>query len=852
MISTEILSSQTELKDRKFIFLVIIPLFLLFLSPVQTLAETILISSVQGANTNPVWSPDGNRLLFISGSQIKMANSSGAGSVATLSEGISGPCSRPAFSPKGGKHVAFSAPSGEGDTDIFLVPTASGGSYSPEPAFMSMSDEANPGWLSYSELVFEAEDDLWMFSLTEKAKYTILDSGHSPLPSPDGTRVLFKRDGILFMLEVKTGKLTSLGSGSTPAWSPNNRYVAYEKNGDIYVRNVYADNTQEEQLTTTETTESSPSWSKNSKLLAFAANTRGNYDIWVHHLDDDDDKDGDEGNLDDDDNGAVYPATFGDEDETSPVFSPADNRIAYVRAMESGSAIYTTDYPPTMPPLRTGDPQDTLSARDWPMISRDSANTNYIPLDEEVAITVNPTLKLDGSLRGIPRIHAISIRDDFYVALQGNREKPDLIGGPFNGTGDILKPAFRLTGVSQGRSFYNVWPCIYHDQIFAAAGGDNGNSFLASFAKDGSLVWKKLIKGTIQYAVIPRYGHLFVISDDMLHAYTSDGLLRWSYTLSSLEGNWSIAGPPAVLDKQVFLAIRKNEKVLFVTKERYGCLQIDASDGTMVSLAKADSFIKPSLTKIETIVPTVRQVEANQYDVYMAGNKMVISRLMKFRSGQVTEKDIPKMLQGHLVLAPASINARVARRSPDSLNDLGNLPLEWAPPRIKQAGAGNYLFTVGLGDSFGRRLLAHIRAVNLTTGNEDFSFTPQNEYTNFMQFIDALVKIPIEPMVICGSNRAVVILTDIDRSITDLYLMTAADAERIALPNSIILPQGTVEAGNSYLFKSKKTASSPVVDVLTDTALTYTWKVEMLDGAGELAQKVEQQFTETDTDNQYH
>ena len=848
MISTEISSSQTELKGRKFIFLVIIPLFLLFLSPVQAPAETRLISSVQGANTNPVWSPDGNKLLFLSGPQIKMANSSGAGDAATLNEGISGPCSRPAWSPKGGKHVVFSAPSGEGDTDIFLVPTASGGSYSPEPAFMSMSDEANPGWLSYSQIVFEAEDDLWMFSLTEKTKYTILNSGHSPLPSPDGTRVLFKRDGTLFMLVVKTGKLTSLGSGSSPARSPDNSHVAYEKNGDINIRKVSADNTLEKQLTVTETTETSPSWSKDSKLLAFSANTRGNYDIWVYHLDDNDGVDDGKGNIVNDDDGAVYPATFGDEDETSPVFSPADSRIAYVRAMEKGSAIYTTDYPPTMPSLPTGDPQDTLSARDWPMISRDSANTNYIPLDEEVEITANPTLKLDGSLRGIPRIYAISIRDDFFVALQGNREKPDLIGGPFNGTGDILKPAFKLTGVNRGRPFHNVWPCIYHDQIFAAAGGDNGNSFLTSFAKDGSLVWKKLIKGTIQYAIIPRYGHLFVVSDDILHAYTSDGLLRWSYTLSSLDGNWSIAGPPAVLDKQVFLAIRKTEKVLFITKERYGCLQIDASDGTMVSLVKADSFVEPLLTKVETIVPTARQVEANQYDVYIAGNKMAESRLMKFRSGRVTEKNIPKMMQGHLVLAPASINARIARRSPDSLNDLGRMPLEWAPPRIKQAGAGNNLFTVGLGDSFGRRLLAHIRTVNLTTGNEDFRFTPQNEYTNFTQFINAMVKIPFEPMVICASNRAVVILTDIERNTTDLYLMAAADAERITLPNSIILPQSKVEANNSYLFKSAKTASSPVIDVLTDTALTYTWKAELLDAGSVYTKKAEQQFTVTDTD----
>ena len=816
--------------------LVICLLLAVLFAVFPVLAEAQLVGPALGFNTAPTWSADGNQILFLANIQAAIVNIGSSGSVKILSLGILGPCSPPYGSPGDGDEVLFSAPSGVGDSDIFLVSTATRGTYSPEPLFMSMSDEANPVWISESTIAYEVDGGIWKYSLTDRENSEIKEIGTSPVPSPNGSKLLYKQASKLMMIDLERNSLTYIGEGSEPAWSADSKKIAYVIYGDIFVAEISGDKVKKNRVTNSPNiSEKSPTWSSDSKLLAFAANIRNNFDIWVRNLDEEE--------------GVIHPATFGLEDELSPVFSPNENKIAYVRKIAMGSQIFVADYPPTLPPLPTNDPEDRLTAHDWPMIGRDAANTCHIPADDQVALTVNPTLNLEGSLQGIPRIYGFSIRDKFFTALMKINDKLTLIGGLFTGTYNVLNPTLRLPSLSQGRPFLNVWPCLYHNLIFAAAGGNVGNSFLTAFKKDGTLFWKEQVKGLIKYAIIAKYSHVFLVSTTspggLVHAYTYDGILRWSYPIDSLDGNWNIIGPPAVIDKQVFVPLKREFKDFLLWKEQYACLQIDASKGNFVSLSKSSSDLRPLIAgnKIDTVVPSARQTETDKYDIFMVGDGKTgtQSKLMKFRGQKVEERTISKMLKGHTVLAPASINARTARFSPETLETLGELSKPWALPRLKSAAIGNYLYTIGLGETVGNRLLTHLRAINLATGNEDFTYSPATEYNTIQEFFQAIQNLPVEPMIISGAGKLLVLFTDLGKNTTDLYVLESTDGVQLEPPNQVVIPDGVLEINNSFLFKSAKKIQPLVVEVLNNTILKYTWTVKYYD-------KIEQTLVTRATD----
>lgn len=99
----------------------------------------------------------------------------------------------------------------------------------------------------------------------------------SPVWSPDSSRLLYPRDGKLYLVNADgTGQRRLTGNGpnfyeASPSWSPNGREVAFESFSDIYV--VAIDGSQR-RLTDSRVRRnggpfSSPSWSPNGRWIAF-------------------------------------------------------------------------------------------------------------------------------------------------------------------------------------------------------------------------------------------------------------------------------------------------------------------------------------------------------------------------------------------------------------------------------------------------------------------------------------------------------------------------------------------------------------------------------------------------------
>ncbi len=214
------------------------------------------LTFTQSLNLSPSWSPDGNRLIFMSYVEkypyLFMLNLN-SGKLQRLLK-ISGLQIAPAWSPDG-KKIAFSLTQ-NGNTEIYVLEVKNG-------------------------------------KLHRLTNSPAIDS--SPTWSPNGREIAFTSDRSgtpqIYIMDSEGSnvrRLTFQGNyNDSPAWSPRGDLIAYvsreEGRFNIYTIEVSGENPR--RLTYNAGSNEDPCWSPNGFHLAFASNRGGKWDIYVMQWD---------------------------------------------------------------------------------------------------------------------------------------------------------------------------------------------------------------------------------------------------------------------------------------------------------------------------------------------------------------------------------------------------------------------------------------------------------------------------------------------------------------------------------------------------------------------------------------
>jgi Tol biopolymer transport system component len=210
---------------------------------------------------SPDVSPDGRRIAFATDFSVFVIDADAAGiteGFTNLFFGFDAHVDAPVWSPDGAQ-VAFRA-------------TVQG-----------------PGGPAARILVVNADGSGLHQVSPDDADPSVLTSDDAPSWSPDGSKIVFTRSGVLQVINADGTGLTPLPNddgASTPSWSPDGAHIAYASlsgAGDIVVRN--ADGSNPVVLTSNPDQERNPRWSPDSRRLVFCRVVRDHQQLFVVNAD---------------------------------------------------------------------------------------------------------------------------------------------------------------------------------------------------------------------------------------------------------------------------------------------------------------------------------------------------------------------------------------------------------------------------------------------------------------------------------------------------------------------------------------------------------------------------------------
>ena len=224
------------------------------------------VTFAMGAETRPVWSPDGGRIAYTAGGDIWIVQAAG-GPTVKLTRSHPGTNRDPAWSPDGGQIAFVSQRDGGG---VYVMP-AIGGSPTRIDSTREPTYFASPQWsadgsaVGYLRRLSETDD-----------------------PLPDASSfieivTLRTRESRRFRIPGDVGNRDDL------SWSPDGRFFAYvrapQRNEGI--SRVWVFRTSDEQevpVTDGKWNDWSPTWSRDGRSLFYVSNRGGTMDLWQQHV----------------------------------------------------------------------------------------------------------------------------------------------------------------------------------------------------------------------------------------------------------------------------------------------------------------------------------------------------------------------------------------------------------------------------------------------------------------------------------------------------------------------------------------------------------------------------------------
>jgi len=257
-----------------------------YIRAMEEQAPTRAITRTEARATDLAWSPDGVRLYFVIDEdgieEIRAAT------VRTTRREVREETRRRLSSGDSGEQASDAEAESDADATTDAVPESSD-----DDAASAEESDSPEGDDERTDL----DPSRWSDAVAFHVETVVTDPAgvHGPRPSPDGTRLAYRRGlGDLVVLDLLDGETRTLVEGWDTSldwrWSPDGRRIAYQQNDrnfsrDIHIIDLHGD-APAINITRHPDNDSSPRWSADGRMLAFLSQrVNDENDVWVVALD---------------------------------------------------------------------------------------------------------------------------------------------------------------------------------------------------------------------------------------------------------------------------------------------------------------------------------------------------------------------------------------------------------------------------------------------------------------------------------------------------------------------------------------------------------------------------------------
>ena len=248
-------------------------------------ANLVRLTDASTTDVRPVWSADGERMLFVSWRNGSPGNPDlyvmdGDGSNLSQLTNDSAEEENYSWSPSGSQ-IVYQVPSDSG-SDIVTMDIESA-------TALTLTKGLSPRWSADgNQIIFSAQSggsEIFIIeadgtSITQLTDNSLIDE--APAVSPDGTRVVFRQDIGTYLMNLDGTESSQINAlpGSRYLWSPSGNHIAFvaDTNNSLYIMASTG-------LNTVRLTEqgriSGFSWSPDGNHLVFGSNSGGNFDLYL-------------------------------------------------------------------------------------------------------------------------------------------------------------------------------------------------------------------------------------------------------------------------------------------------------------------------------------------------------------------------------------------------------------------------------------------------------------------------------------------------------------------------------------------------------------------------------------------